>query len=44
MDADLQNSPSDLPKLIAAVEAGSDVASGRRLGRADAWGRTIPRG
>jgi undecaprenyl-phosphate 4-deoxy-4-formamido-L-arabinose transferase len=42
MDADLQNSPSDLPKLIAAVEAGSDVASGRRLGREDTWGRTIP--
>jgi undecaprenyl-phosphate 4-deoxy-4-formamido-L-arabinose transferase len=42
MDADLQNSPSDLPKLIAAVEAGSDVASGRRLGREDAMGRTIP--
>ena len=42
MDADLQNSPSDLPRLIAAVEAGSDVASGRRLGREDAWGRTIP--
>ena len=30
MDGDLQNSPADLPKLIAAVEAGSDVASGRR--------------
>ncbi len=42
MDADLQNSPSDLPKLIAAVDAGSDVASGRRVGREDAWGRTIP--
>jgi undecaprenyl-phosphate 4-deoxy-4-formamido-L-arabinose transferase len=42
MDADLQNSPADLPKLIAAVEAGSDVASGRRLGRADGWGRTLP--
>jgi undecaprenyl-phosphate 4-deoxy-4-formamido-L-arabinose transferase len=42
MDADLQNEPSDLPKLIAAVEAGSDVASGRRLGRDDSWGRTLP--
>jgi undecaprenyl-phosphate 4-deoxy-4-formamido-L-arabinose transferase len=42
MDADLQNSPSDLPKLIAAVDAGTDVASGRRLGRDDAWARTIP--
>jgi undecaprenyl-phosphate 4-deoxy-4-formamido-L-arabinose transferase len=42
MDADLQNSPADLPKLIAAVEAGSDVASGRRRGREDTWGRTLP--
>jgi undecaprenyl-phosphate 4-deoxy-4-formamido-L-arabinose transferase len=42
MDGDLQNSPADLPRLVAAVEAGSDVASGRRLGRADSWGRTVP--
>ncbi len=42
MDADLQNSPADLPKLIAAVDAGSDVGSGRRQGREDSWGRTIP--
>jgi undecaprenyl-phosphate 4-deoxy-4-formamido-L-arabinose transferase len=42
MDADLQNEPADLPKLIAVVEAGSDVASGRRRGRADSWGRTLP--
>jgi undecaprenyl-phosphate 4-deoxy-4-formamido-L-arabinose transferase len=42
MDADLQNEPGDLPKLVAAVEAGSDVASGRRLGRDDSWGRTLP--
>jgi undecaprenyl-phosphate 4-deoxy-4-formamido-L-arabinose transferase len=42
MDGDLQNSPDDLPRLVAAVEAGSDVASGRRLGREDSWGRTLP--
>ncbi len=42
MDADLQNDPADLPKLVAAVEAGSDVASGRRTGREDSWGRTLP--
>jgi len=42
MDGDLQNSPADLPKLVAAVEAGNDVASGRRRGREDAWGRTLP--
>ena len=42
MDADLQNVPEDLPRLIAAVEAGTDVASGRRVGREDSWGRTLP--
>jgi undecaprenyl-phosphate 4-deoxy-4-formamido-L-arabinose transferase len=42
MDGDLQNPPEDLPKLIAAVEAGSDVASGRRAVRRDSWGRTLP--
>jgi undecaprenyl-phosphate 4-deoxy-4-formamido-L-arabinose transferase len=42
MDADLQNVPEDLSKLVAAVEGGADVASGRRLGRDDSWGRTLP--
>jgi undecaprenyl-phosphate 4-deoxy-4-formamido-L-arabinose transferase len=42
MDADLQNVPEDLPRLIAAVEGGADVASGRRVSRADSWGRTLP--
>jgi undecaprenyl-phosphate 4-deoxy-4-formamido-L-arabinose transferase len=42
MDGDLQNSPADLPKLVAAVEAGADVASGRRPVRQDSWGRTLP--
>jgi undecaprenyl-phosphate 4-deoxy-4-formamido-L-arabinose transferase len=42
MDADLQNVPEDLPRLIDAVEAGADVASGRRVGREDSWGRTVP--
>src|SRR6187399_1695866 len=27
MDSDLQNDPSDLPKLVAAVDGGADVAS-----------------
>lgn len=42
MDGDLQNSPEDIPRLVAAVEAGSDVASGRRVVRHDSWGRTLP--
>src|ERR687891_532627 len=42
MDGDLQNAPEDIPRLIAAVEAGADVASGRRAARHDSWGRTLP--
>jgi len=42
MDGDLQNQPEDIPRLVAAVEAGADVASGRRTARHDAWGRTLP--
>jgi undecaprenyl-phosphate 4-deoxy-4-formamido-L-arabinose transferase len=42
MDGDLQNQPEDIPKLLAAVRAGSDVASGRRASRRDSWGRTLP--
>jgi undecaprenyl-phosphate 4-deoxy-4-formamido-L-arabinose transferase len=42
MDADLQNAPEDIPRLVAAVEAGKDVASGRRAARHDSWGRTLP--
>jgi undecaprenyl-phosphate 4-deoxy-4-formamido-L-arabinose transferase len=42
MDGDLQNHPEDIPKLVAAVERGADVASGRRAARRDSWGRTLP--
>jgi undecaprenyl-phosphate 4-deoxy-4-formamido-L-arabinose transferase len=42
MDGDLQNAPEDIPKLVEAVEAGADVASGRRAARHDSWGRTLP--
>lgn len=42
MDGDLQNQPEDIPRLLAAVDAGFDVASGRREVRHDSWGRTLP--
>ena len=42
MDGDLQNPPEDIPRLIDAIEAGNDVASGRRAARHDSWGRTLP--
>ncbi len=42
MDGDLQNEPEDIPKLLAALDTGVDVASGRRAARRDSWGRTLP--
>src|SRR3954463_7783421 len=37
MDGDLQNQPEDIPKLVAAIDAGADVASGKRRARRDAF-------
>jgi undecaprenyl-phosphate 4-deoxy-4-formamido-L-arabinose transferase len=42
MDGDLQNLPEDIPQLVAGIDAGYDVASGRRAARTDSWGRTLP--
>ncbi len=42
MDGDLQNPPEDIPRLVEAIDAGYDVASGRRVARHDSWGRTLP--
>ncbi len=42
MDGDLQNQPEDIGRLLAAIDAGADVASGRRAARHDSWGRTLP--
>ncbi|MFL5945899.1 MAG: glycosyltransferase family 2 protein, partial [Gaiellaceae bacterium] len=42
MDGDLQNAPEDIPRLVEAVEAGNDVASGRRRMRKDPLGRALP--
>ena len=41
MDGDLQNEPEDIPKLVAVLDR-VDVASGRRVGRRDSVGRTVP--
>ncbi len=40
MDADLQNDPADLPKVLAALEH-ADVVSGVRVGRQDTWVRKV---
>lgn len=43
MDADLQNDPQDIPRLVAKLEEGYDVVSGWRKERKDAFlTRTLP--
>ncbi|RPJ51242.1 MAG: glycosyltransferase [Acidobacteria bacterium] len=37
LDADLQNDPDDIPQVIVALEAGSDVVSCWRRDRQDPW-------
>jgi dolichol-phosphate mannosyltransferase len=40
LDADLQNDPADLPRLLAALEH-ADVVCGVRVARRDAWSRRV---
>ena len=42
LDADLQNPPEEIPKLVEAIDAGHDVAGGYRADRKDSLLRTIP--
>lgn len=44
LDADLQNPPEEIPKLVAKIEEGFDVAGGWRQGRTanDSIFRTLP--
>jgi len=43
MDADLQNDPADIEKLLAKLDEGYDVVSGWRIDRQDKeWGRRLP--
>jgi len=42
LDADLQNDPADIPKLLEKIEAGYDVARCWRQGRKDPTWRTFP--
>lgn len=37
LDADLQNDPADVPRLVAALDEGWDVVSGVRVERRDSW-------
>lgn len=39
MDADLQNPPEEIGKLVTAMEAGHDVVNTHRMDRQDSWWR-----
>ncbi len=40
LDADLQNPPEEIPKLLAAIDTGHDYVGGFRLNRQDSFFRT----
>jgi glycosyltransferase involved in cell wall biosynthesis len=43
LDADLQNDPADIPKLLEKIDEGYDVVSGWRKNRQDKfWSRQLP--
>lgn len=42
LDSDLQNPPEEIPKLVAALQKGYDIAAGWRQHREDSLLRTIP--
>ena len=41
LDGDLQNDPADMPKLIALIEGGADLACGWRAKRQDTWFKRV---
>ncbi len=41
MDADLQNDPADIPRLVAKIREGYEVVSGWRVERHDSFGRRV---
>lgn len=42
MDADGQNDPADIPRLLDAIRDGYDCVSGRRVDRADGLAKRVP--
>jgi len=42
LDADLQNPPEEIPRLVAKIEEGYDTVGGWRENRHDSWSRRLP--
>ncbi len=41
IDGDLQNDPSDIPRLLAEIDLGADLVCGYRLKRRDTWFKRV---
>jgi glycosyltransferase involved in cell wall biosynthesis len=41
IDGDLQNDPSDIPRLLAQIDQGADLVCGYRLKRRDTWFKRV---
>jgi dolichol-phosphate mannosyltransferase len=41
IDGDLQNDPSDIPRLLAEIDRGADLVCGYRLNRRDTWFKRV---
>jgi hypothetical protein len=42
IDADLQDDPAEIPRLLAALDDGADLVSGWKQQRNDPWNKTVP--
>ena len=42
LDADLQDDPAELPKMVATLEGGADLVSGWKRKRNDPWEKRLP--
>lgn len=42
IDADLQDDPAEIPRLLAALDEGADLVSGWKQKRNDPWNKTMP--
>jgi len=42
MDADLQDDPAEIPRLVDAIRSGFDLVSGWKRKRRDPWTKTVP--
>ncbi|MEM1062120.1 MAG: glycosyltransferase family 2 protein [Planctomycetota bacterium] len=42
MDADLQDDPAEIPRMMAVMDDGADVVNGWKIRRLDPWHKTYP--